>query len=92
MNPLPYYSDNSGATAGLRASTGSASVVTQNIFGHETDFLITAKTDGDKNVITVTTVMPQLRRQGDLVASFAPPRYPWQNSRDQKRPATLDTK
>lgn len=56
-------------------------LVTEEIHGCPTDFLITQKYDTDKKsfLVTVTTVLPAVSVQVDHLAVSPPPRYPWEN-------------
>lgn len=52
-------------------------VATAEVFGHQTDFEITTRREGDKVVITVDTVLPAMKWDGRNLCTWAPPRYPW---------------
>lgn len=56
-------------------------LVTEEIHGCSTDFLITKKYDPEKNApfIAVTTVLPGGAVKADHLAVRPPPRYPWEN-------------
>lgn len=56
-------------------------LITEEIHGCPTDFLITQKYDREKKAfnVTVTTVLPAVSVQADFIAVCQPPRYPWPN-------------
>lgn len=62
-------------------------LLTANILGHPSDFLITQKRDGDQIKITVSTVMPTMRWDAErqCLLTWAPPRYPWPNGPSEPR-------
>jgi hypothetical protein len=52
-------------------------VIAQEILGQPTDFVIETRREADRNVITVTTVLPGMRWDGVSLRTYPPPRYPW---------------
>jgi hypothetical protein len=61
-------------------AANSATVVTADVLGHPTDFLIEQKRDGDEITITVSTVFPAVRWDGSILLTWPAPRYPWTHS------------
>jgi len=55
----------------------SKELVTRELFGQQTDFLIEQIRDGDIVTQRITTVFPDVEWDGKVVRSFPPPRYPW---------------
>ena len=79
MTPTQTADCNRDARASFAGPTGSAILVTEEVWGQPTDFLMEQRTEGGAIIISVTTVFPSLQFDGRIVRSFPPPRYPWPN-------------
>ena len=52
-------------------------VVTHEILGHPTDFLIEEQRNGDTTTLKITTVLPGMIYDGRNLRTYRPPAYPW---------------
>jgi hypothetical protein len=52
-------------------------VITGEIFGHATDFVIETERRGDQLVMKITTIPPPMELRDGELRAYPAPRWPW---------------